>query len=234
MIANRKANPRWHFRCRAVVRVALLLPALLAVYFLLVLVGTAIPVNRKFSPPAVGVDIFVQTNGFHTDLVFPLDSSELSQRLLASGNLRGRFGASTYVAYGWGSQNYYFQSYNGQFPGVSTILQAGTGLGRSLMHVDFLTQAPRVGKQVRKIRVSPDQYHQLWQYVMTQFSQTDSQFRLRAEPGYYGTDVFLEAQGNYNVFNTCNAWTGRGLRQAGVRTSLWTPLAHSVFYLLPD
>jgi hypothetical protein len=42
--------------------------------------------------------------------------------------------------------------------------------------------------------------------------------------------MFYEAVGPYNAFMTCNEWTGRALRHAGVRTGLWTPLSQSIMW----
>ena len=38
--------------------------------------------------------------------------------------------------------------------------------------------------------------------------------------------------GNHYAFYTCNSWTGRALREAGVETGLWTPLSQSIMWRL--
>ena len=50
--------------------------------------------------------------------------------------------------------------------------------------------------------------------------------------GYSDDDAFYEAVGGYSFIFTCNEWTGRALRAAGVRTGLWTPLAQSLMWRL--
>jgi hypothetical protein len=50
--------------------------------------------------------------------------------------------------------------------------------------------------------------------------------------GYGPDDIFYEANGGYSFILTCNEWTGRALRQAGVRTGLWTPLNQSIMWRL--
>ena len=42
--------------------------------------------------------------------------------------------------------------------------------------------------------------------------------------------MFYEAVGPYSAFYTCNSWTGRALREAGVKTGLWTPLSQSIMW----
>ena len=52
--------------------------------------------------------------------------------------------------------------------------------------------------------------------------------------GYGASDVFYEARGSYNLFATCNEWSGARLRKAGVRTGVWTPFAQSIMWRLGD
>jgi hypothetical protein len=44
--------------------------------------------------------------------------------------------------------------------------------------------------------------------------------------------MFYEANGGYSLVLTCNEWTGRALRESGVRTGLWTPLSQSIMWRL--
>ena len=39
---------------------------------------------------------------------------------------------------------------------------------------------------------------------------------------------YYEAKNNYNLFHTCNTWTGDRLREAGVSMPYWTPLAENI------
>ena len=46
--------------------------------------------------------------------------------------------------------------------------------------------------------------------------------------GYGPDDVFYDARGTYSAIGTCNEWTGRALRHAGVRVGAWTPFPATV------
>jgi hypothetical protein len=51
---------------------------------------------------------------------------------------------------------------------------------------------------------------------------------------HYGhNDAFFQANGHYSLLQTCNTWTGAGLRAAGVKVSRWTPLPNLVTWYLP-
>jgi uncharacterized protein (TIGR02117 family) len=107
---------------------------------------------------------------------------------------------------------------------------AAFGSGRSLMHADH-DLAPRPNEFQRPIVLSHEQYARLAAFMRESF-QRDAQGRTipLLRRGYGANDMFYEANGSYNAFITCNEWTGRALRRAGVRTGLWTPLSQSIMW----
>ena len=46
--------------------------------------------------------------------------------------------------------------------------------------------------------------------------------------GFTQTDAFFAAHGDFNIFQTCNVWVGRMLKEAGLRFGRWTPTTFSV------
>jgi uncharacterized protein (TIGR02117 family) len=86
--------------------------------------------------------------------------------------------------------------------------------------------APRVDGSVRAVLLRPEEYRRLVAYVRGSFA---------AGPvvrGYGARDAFYSAKGGYSALRTCNEWTGRGLRAAGVRMGIWTPLPWGVMLWL--
>ncbi|RUM71342.1 MAG: hypothetical protein DSZ07_00665, partial [Sulfurovum sp.] len=51
--------------------------------------------------------------------------------------------------------------------------------------------------------------------------------------GYGRDDLFYPSIYKYNLFNTCNTWTGDQLREANVSISYWTPLSSNIIDSLP-
>ena len=49
-------------------------------YLIAALVGGLIPVNRSWTPPARGIEIFVETNGVHTWIAVPTVTPEMDWR----------------------------------------------------------------------------------------------------------------------------------------------------------
>jgi uncharacterized protein (TIGR02117 family) len=223
---------RWGKRILTFIAIIL---AFIGAYLLLTGIGTLIPVNQSFTQPEEGVTIYVTTNGFHTDIVLPVRGRrDKCFQVLETPRLAEPFASAQYIAYGWGDLNFYMESYSDGFPSIGTILGSFFVPGKSLMHVKFYAYGLQPNEWVRAIEVSEEQYEQLVDFVHASFRTEAGSYVFLDQAGYGTNDFFFEARGKYYGLNTCNNWTGRGLKTTGIPTSLWTPLAQSVFVYLPD
>jgi uncharacterized protein (TIGR02117 family) len=219
---------------RIAVRAAGALLALPILYFLAALVLGAVPANRGWSEAEAGVKIFVRTNGVHTWILVPKVTEDMDWRPLVPGeHVRDKgWGAGNYVALGYGNRTFYLETPTWGDLSMKNAFLAAFGRGRSLMHADH-DHDPQAGEDQRPITLSREEYRRLVAFARASF-QRDS--RGRTIPligrGYGGSDMFYEAVGPYSAFYTCNSWTGRALREAGVKTGLWTPLSQSIMWRL--
>jgi uncharacterized protein (TIGR02117 family) len=203
-------------------------------YGLLAAAGTLIPTNTSFAPAPGGTTVYVSTNGFHTDVILPIGNPQDDCFAVAADPALGeRARTYSYISYGWGDKDFYMASYDNNFPGFTTVLDAMFVPGESLMHVTFLRNAPRPGPDVKAVQLTDAQYQRLVAFVTASFRQEGGTLVKLDQPGYGTNDFFYRAEGNYHLFHTCNAWTGDALREAGVKVSWWTPLESSVFFYLP-
>lgn len=219
---------------RIALRAAGALLAIPLLYFLAALVLGAIPSNPGWREAKEGVTIFVRTNGVHTWILVPKVTPEMDWRPLVPGDhLKDRrWGEGNYVALGYGNRTFYLETPTWGDLTMKNAFLAAFGSGRSLMHADHDFD-PLPGPDQRPITLSHEEYRRLVEFARGSF-QYDS--RGRTMPligrGYGASDMFYEAVGPYSAVYTCNSWTGRALREAGVRTGLWTPLSQSIMWRL--
>jgi uncharacterized protein (TIGR02117 family) len=213
------------------------LGALLALpflYFLAALILGAIPANPGWHEAKEGVRIFVRTNGVHTWIMVPKVTPEMDWRPLVPGqHLRDpRWGNGDYVALGYGNRTFYLETPTWGDLTMKNAFLAAFGRGRSLMHADHADH-PQPSADQRPIILTHEEYRRLVDYLRGGF-QLDAQGRTMPllGRGYGASDMFYEAVGPYSAFYTCNSWTGRALRHAGVKTGLWTPLSQSIMWRL--
>ena len=94
-----RINSLWS-AARAIIAWPLLVVGL---YMLAALIGSHIPANADWRPPADGVNIFVETNGVHVSLIVPISAAgeDLSD-LIRPDQLGNRDLYGTHVMIGWG------------------------------------------------------------------------------------------------------------------------------------
>ncbi len=224
----------WRRVARVAVRLLLLLVALPVSYFLTAAVLGLIPANVGWQEPARGVQLYVRTNGVHTWILMPKTNAIMDWRpYVPPAHLRDpRYGGGDYIAVGYGNREFYLNTPTWADLTVRNAFFAAFGGGPPLLHVEH-EFGPQAGEDTRPLRVTPDEYRRLAGYVRARF-RLDA--RGRTIPvlgrGYNDWDMFYEAEGGYSFVLTCNEWTGRALRSAGVRTGLWTPLAQSIMWRL--
>jgi uncharacterized protein (TIGR02117 family) len=239
------ARRRWHIREMAMSRrwkgaVRLLLGGLSIVvaapiaWFAAALLLGAVPANVAWSEPDRGITVFVRTNGVHTWIVMPKVNRIMDWRPYAPPEHLAdpRYGRGDHVAIGYGNRKFYLETPTWADLTWSNAVHAAFGGGSTLLHVEH-DHHPRADEWQRPITLTAGQYRRLVAYIRARF-RLDAQGRPipLLGRGYGDWDMFYEANGGYSFVLTCNEWTGRALREAGVRLGLWTPLSQSIMWRL--
>ncbi|MDV3458972.1 TIGR02117 family protein [Sphingomonas sp. HF-S4] len=199
-------------------RALLGLGAVLLCYGVAALVGSAILVNRGWTPPAQGVTIYVADNGIHTDLVLP--ARDFADLVRAEHFADPRQAAQPMRMFGWGDRDFYLNTPRWRDVNPIRVLGALAGAGKTVLHVTA-SPVPEAGPKLRALRLRPQEYARLVAYVRATFAGAPVR-------GYGAHDAFYAARGGYSALGTCNEWSAGGLRAAGVRMGAWTPFAFGV------
>lgn len=222
---------------RWLVRIFLLIVAAIGFYALSVWVLGRVPVNRDFEhADSEGVEILLINNGVHADLVVPLNHTSFPMmRYLEDCKFGVERDMFEYAIIGWGSRKFYLETETWDDLRVSTVCYALSGFDQTTVHVRLISGMDWPKDASRKIRISPDQFAKLGVHIVSSF-RLDSVGKgiPIAGANYRNDDAFLEGQGNYNLFRTCNVWVGEGLEKAGVRVGVWTVTPKALFASLPD
>ena len=88
---------------------------------------------------------------------------------------------------------------------------------------------------MREVRLSPARYRALAAFITAAIRVGDDGGPIVIPGAHYDAhDIFLEANGHYSIFETCNEWTRQALAGAGVRVPVWSPFEQALFYQLPQ
>ncbi len=202
-------------------------------YVLAALVLGVIPANRGWQEPPQGITIFVRSNGAHTWVMMPTSNAIMDWRPYApAAHLRDRRYAGDYLAFGYGNRDFYLNTPTWWDLRPRTALAAAFGGGPALVHAEY-EHDPRRDEWHRPLTISSEEYRRLAAFIRASFKTgADGRSRPVLGRGYGRADIFYEAGGRYDMFRTCNEWTGEALRAAGIRTGIWTPLERSIMWRL--
>jgi uncharacterized protein (TIGR02117 family) len=189
--------------------------------------GSILPANGDWQEGANGIQLFIHDNGIHTGLVLPRRNAIADwSDLVRPQDLARPVYASNHLLFGWGDREFYLATPRWADLRPATAVTALIGSDSSLIHVDHIA-SPVPASTMRAITVSPEEYAHIAGAIRTQF-RLDEDGQSQPVAGYGSADVFYEAIGRYSPYRTCNEWTGSLLRNAGIRTGLWTPFNFGV------
>jgi uncharacterized protein (TIGR02117 family) len=223
----------------------LLMPLL---YFGLAWALAYFPANSDFANTGE-ITIYVRSNGVHTDLLLPVQM----QLNIATAHIvdwRDDFPpesfahpaaqaiavqSQSWIAVGWGDQQFYLNTPRWQDLRLGTALGALTGRNPSLLHVEYLAKSELSDYlDMRALHLDATQYLTLQAQIQASIDldPTNAGSQVIADISYGAQDAFFRAHGNYSALRTCNVWLGDVLRAAGVRMSYWPPFASNVMQSL--
>lgn len=217
---------------RIIIRVILSFVLMLAVYLGAAVVLSYIPVNSDFVECDKDcIEIYLKTNGIHTDLVLPLQNDSKDwNTTVHPADTRSGMSKATLVAFGWGDRGFYLNTPEWADLTFQTAFEALFYLGSSIMHVTFY-EGLRESETCKKIRISKGSYQRIVHHIEQNFNMDETgKALLITGAGYTNNDAFYEATGTYGFLFTCNTWTNNVLKQGGLKACVWTPFDKGIFH----
>lgn len=201
-----------------------------ALFLLAAFVLSSVPVQRSFAQgPQEQVEIFVTSNGVHTDIVVPVATTYIDWREKVPLHHFALADSSySYLAFGWGDRRFYMEtpSWRDLTPGIA--VRAALWPTPAAMHVAYISSRLLPTQHQQPVLLSQEQYRELVRYIDGSFQKENGSYRHISGSGYTGQDTFYEAHGRFYILKNCNNWVNQGLKAAGVETALWAPLPFAV------
>lgn len=189
-----------------------------------------IPVNTKDSDTQQDVEVYIRTNGVHTDLVVPIHTEYKDwSEMIKFSDIKSQDSTMQFIGFGWGDKGFYLDTPEWSDLKFSTAFVAAFGLGSSAMHATFYKEINE-NEDCVKIKISAAEYSKLIAYIEEKFKFDANGNPILIDATTYGqNDSFYEAKGSYSFFYTCNTWANNGLKAMDQKAALWTPSDFGIF-----
>jgi len=126
------------------------------------------------------------------------------------------FPQAEYLEVGWGDRDYYY----GRDQSFTGTLRAAFGSNNpSVLHVAGVRGALAQNfpaSEIIEVTLSRDGFERLVRYIHDAYDRAGAPVVAPLGPGLYGDSRFYPAWESFSLWRTCNVWTARGLRGAGL------------------
>ncbi len=177
------------------------------------------------------VNIYILTNGMHTDIVMPVRSELIDWSLFFPfDDTISKDSMQNYAAIGWGDKGFYMEIPEWSDLTFRIAFRAAFGISSSALHVTYYKQMYE-GRDCIKIPISKSQYQRLIKYILDsrQTDENGSAIYIETDAQYDVNDSFYEAKRRYSFFYTCNTWSNNALKYSGQKGALWTLNYQGIF-----
>ena len=204
---------------------------LLLLYVIMGFLLPYIPVKEEKTSDPKTIDIYIMTNGVHTDIVMPIrnEVKDWSQFVPVT-DTKSKSTDFQYLAVGWGDKGFYLDTPTWADLKASTALKAAFWMSESAMHCTYYKNL-KEDKDCIKIPVTKAQYQRLVNFVQGKFDENENRqpILIPTNAVYGNNDAFYDAKGSYSFMQTCNTWANDALKSAGQKAALWTPTDTGIF-----
>lgn len=184
------------------------------ILFLAVSCGAcAVPVRETTPAPGASEPrkmIYLVSHGWHAGIV--LRHTGILDSIWPGV---GDFPNAQYLEVGWGDMDYY----QTPDPRMGLIIKAALLPTASVLHiVGFSGTVPAnfPFSEIIRIELSAASFEHLSRTIAASFVLNEAGNARSLGPGLYGNSRFYLSGETYHLFNTCNVWTARALRAAGL------------------
>lgn len=165
------------------------------------------------APAKADQSFYVVSSWLHAEIALEVASVPRDQLPVIRDFSRARF-----LVIGWGNDEFY----RAKKMTLPILLRAIFLVEPSVLHVaavpdsvaDFFPH-----RRIYKLSVGDAGFAKMLRYLNDAFARNASGKLIPLEQGFYPASQFYEARGKYYLLKTCNVWTARALREAGVPVS---------------
>lgn len=203
--------------------------AFISTYLTIALWGMAIHIGT-YIPEKNGVEIFMKSDGVHTDFVLPVKttSKDWSKTFLRTYT-KSNDSTKQHISIGWGDQGFFLNTPQWSDLTFETAFNAAFYRGKSAIHTNYILEKDILDNKKRLV-ISKRQYLLLCTYIEKSIVyNSNHSIAVIPNRGYWDNDCFYQSKGSYGLFSTCNSWINSGLLAANLQACLWTPFNSGIF-----
>ncbi len=165
------------------------------------------------APPSADdcLTIRLWSNGWHANLALPVDVFNEDHPI------RTLFPDARYFLIGWGERDFYIARKAGFWKGLKAIIPPSRSVVHIIAAATPVEESLWPPRDLATLAISKSRAEQLARGIAESLTYDERGMPIILGQGRVaGASYFLAANGNFHLFNMCNHWTAKRLREAGV------------------
>ena len=140
---------------------------LILLYLLCAFLFSRISVSSSNDSSLKPIDIYLISNGFHSDIVVPIKSKEMDwSEIIKYEHALSNDSSYNFIAFGWGDRKFYLETPTWSHLKYDVAFQALFFLNRSAIHATFFREMYE-SESCIKISISSRNYRKLIAYIIS-------------------------------------------------------------------
>jgi uncharacterized protein (TIGR02117 family) len=167
-------------------------------------------------------NVYLVKNNWHTGIVFKVndvlhDLPEISE-----------FKNYNYVDIGWGDADFYqYPEFDAGLAVKALFYPTGSAIRVEAFNLT-IERYIELSDMAVLIKMNNTELSELLNFISNEFYKDDEKL-VELSRRYSGHIVYYHAKGKYHLFNTCNTWVAKGLRNSGIEIKDKIILAEQLF-----
>jgi uncharacterized protein (TIGR02117 family) len=193
-------------------------------YVIASLIISLIPYRFENTQKEKNINLYLESNGIHTDLILPYENEIYSwNHFFSELEIQDKSIKPKFISFGWGDRGFYLEALEWKDLKLKIAFKALFYMSSSVMHIQFIEKINN-HSNLLQLKVKEENYKKLIRFIQNSF-QTQNAKIIPIKGFHYDTnDSFYEAKGRYSLFYTCNTWINQALRESELDSCLWTIL----------
>ena len=168
--------------------------------------------------------IYISYSQLHSDIIINIESLDQKWKEKLPKHI---IHSNGYLSFGWGDKEFYLNTPTWDDLKITSAFKALFLNSPSVVYVKYYRDISYF-QDLKEVKLSNEQLKDLEKSIFKSFD-----FEHKKYKGYGRDDIFYSSPYQYNIFTTCNTWTGEQLKEANVSVSPWTPFSYNIINSLP-
>ncbi len=170
--------------------------------------------------------IYIYNDIAHTEIMIAVDDfNNTSQKHFPSLLQNQKYG---YLSFSYGDKEFMMKVPTWNDISLGITLKSLFTNTPGLLRVGHYTNINK--KESIQIKLSKNCLEKLQKSILNSFSKQNNTFQRYFDHYKHPKIFYFQAKKSYNLFHTCNSWTGDRLREAGLKVPYLTPFSQQVIY----